>query len=171
MTHTYAQLQKQIASLETKAQELKRAEAAGVIAKIKEAIAVYGLTTADLFGGRSVKTIKGTRGSGKRTGFKYADANGNTWVGMGKRPQWLRDALAAGNSLEDFLVNGAGKVKVRSAVETAPSKKTGARRKRKGAGRVKYQDGSGHSWTGFGPQPGWLKDAIAVGRTLDDFRV
>jgi DNA-binding protein H-NS len=36
---------------------------------------------------------------------------------------------------------------------------------------VKFRDGSGHSWTGFGPQPGWLKDAIAGGRTLDEFRV
>ena len=169
MTHTYAQLQKQIASLETKAQELKRAEAAGVIAKIKEAIAVYGLTTADLFGGRSAKTGKAKLGSGKRSGFKYADANGNTWVGMGKRPQWLRDALAAGKSLEDFLVKGAGKA--RSADGAAPSKKSGARRKRKGVGKVKFRDGSGNSWTGFGPQPGWLKDAIAGGRTLDEFRL
>jgi DNA-binding protein H-NS len=169
MAHTYAQLQKQIASLETKAQKLKRAEVVGVITKIKEAIAVYGLTTADLFDGRSAKTGKGKRESGRRTGFKYADANGNTWVGMGKRPQWLRDALAAGKSLGDFLVNGAGKA--RSAAGTAPSKKTGARRKRKGAGKVKFKDGSGNSWSGFGPQPGWLRDAIAGGRTLDEFRV
>jgi DNA-binding protein H-NS len=169
MTHTYAQLQKQIASLETKAQELKRAEAAGVIAKIKEAIAVYGLTATDLFGSRSVKTGKGKPGSGKRTGIKYADANGNTWVGMGKRPQWLRDALAAGKSLEDFLVNGAGKAG--SSGGTAPSKKTGAGKKRRRAAKVKFRDDSGHSWTGFGPQPGWLKGAIAGGRTLDEFRV
>jgi DNA-binding protein H-NS len=169
MTHTYAQLQKQIASLETKAQKLKTAEVSGVIAKIKDAIAVYGLTATDLFGGRSVKTAKGKPGSGRRTGVKYADANGNTWVGMGKRPQWLRDALAAGKSLEGFLVNGAAKA--RSAGGTAPSKKTGAKKKRRGAGKVKFRDGSGHRWTGFGPQPGWLKDAIAGGRTLDDFRV
>lgn len=35
---------------------------------------------------------------------KYRDAAGNTWGGMGKRPQWLRDALASGKQLEDFLI-------------------------------------------------------------------
>ena len=47
---------------------------------------------------------------GKRRGrkaaraVKYRDAAGNTWGGMGKRPQWLRDALASGKQLGDFLV-------------------------------------------------------------------
>jgi len=43
------------------------------------------------------------RGRKART-VKFRDASGNTWGGMGKRPQWLRDALAAGRRLEDFLV-------------------------------------------------------------------
>ena len=30
--------------------------------------------------------------------------HGNTWVGRGKRPQWLRDALAAGKQLSDFEI-------------------------------------------------------------------
>ncbi len=34
----------------------------------------------------------------------YRDEAGNSWVGRGKRPQWLRDALAAGRKLEDFKV-------------------------------------------------------------------
>ena len=36
--------------------------------------------------------------------MKYRDGAGNTWGGMGKRPQWLRDALTSGRRLEDFLV-------------------------------------------------------------------
>ena len=39
---TYAQIQKQIATLEAQAAELKSAEVAGVIAKIKEAIKANG---------------------------------------------------------------------------------------------------------------------------------
>ena len=35
---------------------------------------------------------------------KYADGAGNTWGGMGKRPEWIRQALAAGQALEDFLI-------------------------------------------------------------------
>ena len=167
MAQTYARLQKQIASLEAEAQKLKKSEVSGVIAKIKEAIAVYGLTTADLFAGYSAK--RGKPKTGKRTGIKYADAQGNTWVGMGKRPQWLRDALAAGKSLEDFLVGGAAKAK--SAAATVRATQAGTRKKLKGGRKAKYSDGAGHSWSGFGPKPGWLKNAMAAGKTLDGFRV
>lgn len=40
------------------------------------------------------------------TGNTYSDpANAqNTWSGRGKRPTWLRDAIAAGGSLEQFRV-------------------------------------------------------------------
>ncbi|TMG99564.1 MAG: H-NS histone family protein, partial [Betaproteobacteria bacterium] len=44
MTKTYAQIQKQIAALQRDAEKLKRQEVDGVIARIKEAIQVYGLT-------------------------------------------------------------------------------------------------------------------------------
>jgi DNA-binding protein H-NS len=33
---------------------------------------------------------------------KYADANGNTWSGKGKKPKWLTDALLDGKTLEDL---------------------------------------------------------------------
>ncbi|HEY8946277.1 MAG TPA: H-NS histone family protein [Polyangiaceae bacterium] len=35
---------------------------------------------------------------------KYADGKGNSWSGQGRRPKWLKDALAAGNALADFAV-------------------------------------------------------------------
>ena len=35
---------------------------------------------------------------------KYRNEAGEGWVGRGKRPQWLRDALAGGKTLEDFAV-------------------------------------------------------------------
>jgi DNA-binding protein H-NS len=37
-----------------------------------------------------------------------------------------------------------------------------------GAPAVKYADGAGHSWSGRGPRPGWVKAAIDAGQTLDD---
>ena len=48
MTKTYVQIQKQIESLQREADKLKRKEVDDVISKIKEAIAVYELTAADL---------------------------------------------------------------------------------------------------------------------------
>jgi len=111
MSQTYTQIQKQIATLAREAEELKRREVGGVVAKIKQAIAVYGLTASDLgLGGKRVQKARAAKspkksGNGKyKPSIKYRDSAGNTWVGRGPRPQWLRDALAAGKRLEDFAV-------------------------------------------------------------------
>ena len=166
MTQTYAQLQKQIASLEAQARKAKSAELNAVIGRMKEAIAVYGITAADLFGGKSAKAARSK--ASRHGAAKYADGDGNTWVGMGKRPQWLRDALAAGKALQDFAVGGAAKPKANGV--GAVGKKAGAHKRRKGAGKTKYKDDAGHRWSGFGPQPRWLKDAVAGGRDIEEFR-
>ncbi len=119
MTKTYVQIQKQIESLQREADKLKRKEIDDVIAKIKEAIAVYELTADDLgFDGkgsarrspvaRKRGAAKGKgRGAGKAAAaaaVKFRDEAGNTWGGRGPRPQWLRDALGAGKTLQDFAV-------------------------------------------------------------------
>ncbi len=36
---------------------------------------------------------------------------------------------------------------------------------------VKYRDDQGHQWTGRGHTPNWLKEAIANGKTLEDFLI
>jgi len=41
---------------------------------------------------------------GSKVAAKFRDADGNTWAGRGKRPVWLREALAAGRTLEEFAV-------------------------------------------------------------------
>ena len=115
MTKTYVQIQKQIETLQREADKLKRKEVDDVISKIKEAIDVYGLTSADLgFGVRSA--ARGAAATKKRgrpaakgrsksaSAPKYRDESGNTWGGRGPRPQWLRDALANGKILADFAV-------------------------------------------------------------------
>jgi DNA-binding protein H-NS len=113
MTKTYAQIQKQIETLQREADKLKRQEVDDVIARIKEAISVYGLSAADLGLGRTAGAkarTAGARPARKPRKAKYAatvkyrDEAGNTWVGRGPRPQWLREALAAGKSLQDFAV-------------------------------------------------------------------
>ena len=113
MTKTYAQIQKQIAALSREADKLKRKEVEGVIARIKQAIAVYGLTAEDLGlahsrSGRGATAkkmgLKRRAKTKRRSAPKFRDEAGNTWVGRGPRPQWLRDALAGGKKLEDFAV-------------------------------------------------------------------
>jgi DNA-binding protein H-NS len=116
-TQSYAQLMKQIQTLNQEAEKIKRKEVDGVVARIKEAIQAYGLTAADLGltaprGPRAKSTNAAPKPSRRRTRagskyvpqVKYRDANGNTWVGRGPRPQWLRDAMANGKELRDFAV-------------------------------------------------------------------
>lgn len=120
MTKTYTDLMKQIETLREEAERVRRDEVAGVVARIKEAIAVYGLTAADLGlspaarGGRPAKApatparrgAAKAKGRGKAAGpaAKYRDEQGRTWGGRGPRPLWLREALNAGRKLEDFAV-------------------------------------------------------------------
>lgn len=127
MTKTYQQYLKQIQDLQAKAEKARRAEAEGVVARIRQAIEHYGLTAADLglgAGGGAPKAARAkpgpkpgpkpgrkpgrprkTAGAGvRKVAPKYRDEKGNTWAGRGKRPIWLRDALLAGRRLEDFAI-------------------------------------------------------------------
>ena len=119
MTKTYAQIVKQIEVLKQDAEKVRKKEVDGVVGRIREAIAVYGLTAEDLgFGSRKAKSSGSTAASKgmaatKRKSrkaakteavVKYRNESGGTWGGRGKRPQWLRDALAEGKTLADFAV-------------------------------------------------------------------
>ncbi len=110
MTKSLAQIQKQIAALEAQAESIRKKEVGGVIARIKDAIAHYGLTAADLgLSGRASKAPKaakpakpGRKKSAKTGVIKYRDGD-NTWTGHGRRPQWFVAALASGKTAEDLL--------------------------------------------------------------------
>jgi DNA-binding protein H-NS len=114
MTKSYVQVLKQIDTLKAEAERLRRQEVDGVIDRIRDAIRHYGLTAADLGLSRAKTDAKGparkTRGRRKAkaaaasAAAKYRDDQGHSWVGRGKRPQWLRDAIAAGKKLEDFAI-------------------------------------------------------------------
>ena len=194
---TYAELQKQISDLQVQANRLKTEEVAGVVSRIKEAITTYGLKPQDLFGGKpdTAKT-KGKAKSapkGKTSAApKYVDGKGGQWVGLGKRPKWLSEALAAGAKLEHFLAHNfkdavatfssppaevvapvasdSMKGTSNKLAKSTNSTKAGAMGKRE-ASSAKYTDGFGNSWTGMGPTPKWLKAAVAGGRTKEDFRI
>lgn len=110
---TLAELHDQIAALRAQAEELRKSEVAEVVAKIKVAIAQYGITASDLglratrarsAAAGSAATVKRRKSKARTPAAKYADGQGNEWVGMGKRPDWFKAALAAGKTPEDLLV-------------------------------------------------------------------
>ncbi|MDN3923217.1 H-NS family nucleoid-associated regulatory protein [Roseateles violae] len=134
MAKSLSRIMIQIEKLQKEAAQIQSV----VIARIRKEIAQFGLTAEHLFG-----TIGGDIvGGGRRTRAKatkpktapgakspkFADNQGNTWGGMGKRPQWIRDALAAGRSLDEFLL-----VKKKATAEekstSKPSRKTAAAKK------------------------------------------
>lgn len=113
MSMTYTEILQQIEELKAEASRLKQEEVGGVIVRIKEAIAAYNLTPADLgFGGGKAAVVAKKAKAGKpgrkaaapkaAGSPKFRDANGNVWGGRGPRPRWLREALLAGKSLQDF---------------------------------------------------------------------
>ena len=119
---TLQALNAQIAALQAKADEIRKKEVGEVVAKIKDAIAHYGLTAADLgLGAAPAKATKvpaaakrgrkpGRKAAGKAKApkqaraAKYTDGQGRTWGGIGKRPDWFKAALAAGKTPEDLLI-------------------------------------------------------------------
>jgi DNA-binding protein H-NS len=36
---------------------------------------------------------------------------------------------------------------------------------------VRYRDSAGNTWTGRGKRPGWLTQALASGKSIDDFLI
>lgn len=95
-------LQKEAASIQSE-----------VVDRIKKEIAKYGLTAEQLFGQSARTRVAAGKPVKKQPAQarapKFADGAGNTWGGMGKRPEWLRQALDAGKALEEFLIDGNGK--------------------------------------------------------------
>ena len=112
---TLSSLNAQIAKLQAQAEALRGKEVAGVVDRILEAIAHYGLTAADLgLTGAQLKTPRGTGAVATKPkskaaaktpprAIKFTDGQGKSWSGVGKRPNWFKDAIAAGKKPEDLL--------------------------------------------------------------------
>ncbi|MCA0241985.1 MAG: H-NS histone family protein [Proteobacteria bacterium] len=109
---SYEQIQRQIEALQAAADKLRRKEVDEVIGRIRQAIDHYGLTAADLGLGRAAPVVRKKKAAAgrakaapKASPVAYRNEAGQTWAGRGKRPQWLRDALEAGHTLDEFRVN------------------------------------------------------------------
>jgi DNA-binding protein H-NS len=142
-------LETEIARLQAEAEKLRNDEVQGVIDRIRVAIAHYGITADQLFGGGGGKrkAAGGTALKASNDGLavgvpKYRDpASGKTWTGRGKPPAWI--AGAADRAV--FEIKGAAPTN-----QSKPSS-TGK------AGVPKYQDpATGKTWTGNGKPPAWI---------------
>jgi DNA-binding protein H-NS len=95
-------LQAAKAEIESKLEEAKKAAKAGTVKQILDLMTEAGLTGADLGFTPPAKASRPKRAKSTREP-KYRDPeSGQAWVGRGKRPTWLVQALAGGRSLESF---------------------------------------------------------------------
>lgn len=96
---TYSELMAQAQSLMVQAEQARQKEIASVIAEIKATMKNFGITIEDLDGRKRPKKLK------IDSPAKYRGPNGELWTGgPGRRPEWVRAALAAGHSLDSYLI-------------------------------------------------------------------
>lgn len=72
------------------------AQKAEAVQQVRDFMTVMGVTIEDLVGP--------ARPAASKRPVKYRNAAGQTWTGVGQRPVWLREALLAGATLEQFQV-------------------------------------------------------------------
>ena len=100
---TYSELKAQAEALLAQAEQVRKQELSAVVQDIKAKMKEYGLTLADLGGsGTAVKKPAKTKSDAPA---KYRGPNGELWAGgLGRKPEWVRTALAKGQSLDDYLI-------------------------------------------------------------------
>ncbi len=148
---TYQSVRAQIAKLEREAESLRRQELKSVIAQVREVIAQYGLTAADL--GLGAGRGRASAGKPRRAGAgvaKYRDPKtGQTWTGRGRPPAWI----AGAKDRDAFLIDAPAAPRARaakpapkraakkSAARKASAKKTGRRGRPAKSGAVEIESG------------------------------
>lgn len=98
----YAELMKQAQALMAEAEQKRKEERSNAIADIKAKMKALGITVADLGGGLAKSAGKASKSAAPA---KYKGPNGELWAGgPGRKPQWVREVLAAGKSIEDYRI-------------------------------------------------------------------
>lgn len=102
---TYSELMAQAQNLMAQAEQARKTELAGVIADIKAKMKQYGITVADLGGASAAGGAKRGPKAKSAAAPKYRGPNGELWAGgPGRKPQWVRDVLAAGKNLDAYRI-------------------------------------------------------------------
>lgn len=103
---TLAEIRAQMEALKQQETDLLAKEREPIIAQMKENIATYGITSAELGFTLSMgqKIAKATTKKKGDAVVMYRDGD-NTWSGgRGRKPQWVHDKVAAGEDIEKYKV-------------------------------------------------------------------
>jgi DNA-binding protein H-NS len=96
---TYSELMSQAKELMAKAEQVRKEEIASAVSDIKAKMQQYGIKVTDLEG--KSKPVQ----SKSKAQAKYRGPNGELWSGgAGRKPQWVREVVDAGKSIEDYRI-------------------------------------------------------------------
>lgn len=98
-----SELLAQKAALEQQILQVQREERERAIAQVKSLMAEYGLTLADLGSRPAAAPRKSPAGAKVAPKYRHP-TTGETWTGRGLQPNWLKQALAGGATLDQFKV-------------------------------------------------------------------
>jgi DNA-binding protein H-NS len=105
---TIPELTQLAADARARIEHLKKQQFAEVRRSLEAQAREAGYDIYELFAGRSVRSaMKPSDDQVKRyVAPKYRNPINHlqTWTGRGKQPHWVRDAIAAGKSLDDLLI-------------------------------------------------------------------
>ncbi|SIT43881.1 DNA-binding protein H-NS [Paraburkholderia piptadeniae] len=170
---TIENLQAKIAKLQAQAELIARNESSTVIAKIRDIMERYGLTTADIeahLGGKKRGREAGVKVAGKpATGAaKYQDLKtGATWTGHGRAPAWIANA----KDRTKFLIDGSSSlaVNIGAANKSKAAAKAAGKTTAKGKLPPKYRNPkTGETWSGHARPPQWIAGAKDRAKFLID---
>ena len=126
------QLQELVAAAARRQAELATETLTRVRARVLKLIADEGLTVDAVLGSQPTKRRVGAKAQTVK--YRNPSDQTQTWVGHGKRPFWLRDALKAGKPLSIFVVGGStaapAKAKAPAKTKAKPTRAKPAGKKR-----------------------------------------
>ena len=101
---TLSDIRSQIEQLQRQEREIIANEKKAVIAQIRQQIAEYGISAADLGFTAGDGAGRARKGRSAPAPVKYRRGD-DTWSGgRGRKPQWVAEVLAAGGDMEQYRV-------------------------------------------------------------------
>ena len=92
----------ELAAIEAEIDSAVSAARSGNITAVRALMIAHGLTVADL--GQAAAVERKPKTAKPPGAPMYRNETGQTYAGRGKHPHWLRDAMAAGRTLESFRI-------------------------------------------------------------------
>ena len=92
----------ELAAIEAEIDSAVSAARSGNITAVRALMSAHGLTVADL--GPAAAVARAPKTAKPPGAPMYISDAGKTYAGRGKHPHWLRDAMAAGRTLESFRI-------------------------------------------------------------------